>query len=133
MDMKLVAVKGAAGKYGRADKPDTGPWGHLKEGWRGIIFDRDHPDTDCQFELTKPDDRFKLVHVQTRTLFGLDATKHSGGINEQFYLKPDENNRGAYESPVIYEGNLNGALQGVVEYVNDEGKYFSCAFAVEVL
>jgi hypothetical protein len=127
--MKTVAIKGPGGKYGRADASGTGPWGHI--GWRGIKWDGDEPTADYQFELTQPDDRFKFVHIATRGLLGVDATKFSGSVGEQFYLKPDENDRGAYESPVVYEGNLTGFLEGVVEYA--DGKYPSCAFAVEVL
>jgi hypothetical protein len=131
MDTVLVAIKGPGGKYARADEPNTGPWGHIGAGWRGIKWDREKPSIECQFEMSKPDDRFKLVHVETRGLFGIDATKYSGDIGQQFYLKPDEQDRGSYESPVIYEGNLVGVLQGVVEY--EDGGYYSCAFAVEVL
>jgi len=131
METVIVAIKGPAGKYARADKPNTGPWADLGEGWRGLLFDRDAATEDCQFEMSKPDDRFKFVHVGTRGLFGLDATKYSGDIGAQFYLKPNENDRGEYESPVVYEGNRLGVLQGVVEY--SDGGYYSCAFAVEVV
>jgi hypothetical protein len=134
MDTKIVAIKGPGGKYGRADAPNTGPWGGLGAGWRGLVWDGDAPHNDnYRFELTQPDKRHKLVNVATRGLFGVDAT--SAHIAQQFYLKPDENDRGWAESPVVYDGNVSGVVFGVVEFDQDAalGRFVSCAFAVEVL
>lgn len=133
MDTKIVAIKGPGGKYGRADAPNTGPWGGLNKGWRGLIWDGNSPDDAYRFELTQPDAKHKIVHVQTRGLFGIDPT--NAHIAEQFYLKPDENDRGWGESPVVYDGNVSGVISGQVEYDVDPtlGKFVSCAFAVEVL
>lgn len=80
--------------------------------------------------MSKPDTHFGLVPGVGGWL-GIDATKYSGNIGEQFYVTPDGRDRGPYESPVVYTGTLNGMLMGVVEY--SDGKYPSCAFAVEVL
>jgi hypothetical protein len=131
METKIVAVKGPAGLYGRILAADLGQG---LFGWYPVKFDCASPDDDCKFELTKPDDKFQLLHQKTDALFGADATGFSSDLTKQFYGKPGgPAARGAYESPVIYDGNLNGTLQGVVEYDSEVGKYFSCAFAVEVL
>lgn len=132
-NVTIVAVKGPGGKYGRPDAPNTGPWATLGRGWRGFVFDRDAPDDDCRLEMTKPDQRFQLRHAATGTLLGLDGTRFATSVGDQFYCKPEGEGRGGYEAPCIYEGNLNGGLQGVVEYDDERGKYYSCAFAVEVL
>lgn len=138
-DTKIVAIQGPGGKFGRMDAPNTGPWKDLNQGWRGLLWDRTTPDDDCKFELSKPDDRFKLVHVATRALLGLDNTKHvpavAGqlGLDFQFYGKPDEHDRGEYECISVYESPRTGMAVGFVEYQNDEGKYPSCDFAVVTL
>jgi len=135
MDSKLVAIKGPAGKYARADEPNTGPFGSLNRGWRGLIWDgADRNDARYQFQLTKPDAYFQLVHVQTGDLFGIDATQFSGDIGAQFYLKPAAEGRAGYESPSIYDGNQFGALTGQVEYSDPSvGKFVSCAFVMDVI
>lgn len=131
METQIVALRGPGGKFGRADVPSTGPW--AREGWRGMIWDGVTPDAEYRFELTKPDAKHKLVHVQTRGLFGADPTINH--IAQQFYLKPDEHDRGWGESPVIYEGNVSGVIAGWVEFDVEPslGKFVSCGFAVEVL
>jgi hypothetical protein len=140
METKVVCVKGPAGKYARADEPNTGIWGGLVDdagnprNWRGVIWDgTDRNDPRYHFELSKPDARFAFVHIDTRCFLGLDATKHSTDLGTQFYLKPEGETRGGYESPVVYDGNLSGVLSGQVEYDDAQGKYVSCAFAVDVL
>lgn len=134
MDTKIVALRGPGGKFGRPDAPNTGPWGHLNQGWRGLVWDGDAVVNDnYKFELSKPDAKHKLVNLTTRGLFGADPT--NSHLAEQFYLKPDEHDRGWGESPVIYEGNISGVVAGWVEFDVDPalGKFVSCGFAVEVL
>jgi hypothetical protein len=130
METQIVAIKGPGGKYGRPDAPNTGPWGHLGTGWRAVRFDRATPDADCRFELSKPDDKHKLVNVSTRGLFSVDPT--AAHIEEQFNIKPSETDRGWSESPVVYDGNLFGQLTGQVEFTQDAalGRFVSCAFVV---
>jgi hypothetical protein len=133
METQIVVVKGPGGKYGRPSDPNTGPWGYLNKGWRAMKFDRDTPDDSCKFELTKPDQKHQLLHVQTRGLFSVDPT--AAHIEEQFNLTPAGNDRGWSESPIIYKGNLFGVLTGQVEFDHDPvlGKFVSCAFVVEIL
>lgn len=133
MDTKIVVLKGPGGKYGRADNPNTGPWGYLGKGWRGMIWDVTNAAGADRFELTMPDKRHKLVHATNRGLLGVDATV--ANIAQQFYLTPPDHSRGWAESPIIYEGNVSGVLSGQVEYDHDPalGKFVSCAFAVEVV
>jgi hypothetical protein len=136
METKVVCVKGPAGMYARADEPNTGIWGGNQEGYRGVIWDgTDRNDARYHFEMTKPDNKFMLLHVESRCYLGIDATQYSGDIGRQFYLKPEAmTSPGGYESPVIYDGNLSGVLSGQVEYDDpDRGKYVSCAFTVDVL
>src|SRR5436190_16758274 len=75
MDTKIVALRGPGGKFGRPDGPNTGPWGHLNQGWRGMVWDGDSPSGDnYKFELSRPDTKHKLVNLATRGLFGADPT-----------------------------------------------------------
>lgn len=140
MDPKTVVIRGPAGKLARIDSSERGqgPFNWYPVRWDGT--NKNNP--SCQFEQTRPDTKFQLTHKTTRALFGADATSHAADtanpfdISKQFYGKPDDaGGRGWAESPCIYEGNLNGALQGVFEYKPDEGGFlgFSAAFAVEVL
>lgn len=128
-DALIVAIKGPGGKYGRADAPNTGPWGHLGTGWRGIVWDGTAPTAEYLFEATHPDADWQLVHRETRGLFGADATRYSGSLLSQFYLKPTLE-RGFCEVVSIYEGLREGFLLGVIEYA--DGRFPSCAVAIEV-
>lgn len=159
---QTVLIIGPAGKAGRPDEPNTGPWGGLKDdagkprGWRGVIWDgelqadgsvkSDNADKlgakapsadDYKFELTQPDDRHQLYHAGAAGFFGADATAFATKPgSDQFYIKPEVETRGGYEAPVIYEGNLTPKLlSGQVEYVDDQTKqpFVSCAFAIKVL
>lgn len=139
-DKQTVLIIGPAGKAGRPDKPNTGPWGSLNRGWHGIIWDGDpnNPTDKHKFELSKPDDRHQLYHAGADGFFGADATAFATKPgSDQFYIKPAAETRGGYEAPVIYEGNLTpGLLSGQVEYVADGGHgqpFVSCAFAIKVL
>lgn len=137
-ETKTVVLRGPAGKLARivAGELGQGPFGWYPIHWDGT----DPADEACHFVQTKPDARFKLQHKVTGALFGADATSHAADpahpfdISRQFYGKPDDD-RGWGESPCIYEGNLNGALQGVVEYEPNAGGFlgFSAAFAVEAV
>jgi hypothetical protein len=64
---------------------------------------------------------------------GADATKHSGSILDQFYYMPPGQAAGGYETWRVYEGTENGALLALIEYTNDEGRYFACGLAVELV
>jgi hypothetical protein len=125
MDSKVVAIQAFAGKFGRilAAESGKGPF-----GWYPVVFDRDTPDDDCKFDLTKPDDKFKAKHQKTGALLGLDATKFSASLTTQFYGKPNDD-RGGYESLSLYK-TPSGMIIGFIEYNNTEGKYPSCAFSV---
>jgi hypothetical protein len=153
-----VLIVGPAGKYGRPNKPNTGPWGDLKDeagkprNWRGVIWDgvKDgsgavvpspaNPKvsaSDYVFELSQPDDRHQLYHAGVDGFFGADATAFATSPGaDQFYIKPAAETRGGYEAPVVYEGNVTPKLlSGQVEYVANDGKgpaFVSCGFGVEV-
>jgi len=97
---EIGAIKGPGNKFGRVLAADfgMGPF-----GWYPIRFDRDTPDDDCWFKLTRPDARHQLQHTKIDGILGGDATEHSADIPRQFYLKPGSE-RGALESPlVIYD------------------------------
>lgn len=153
-----VAIVGPAGLYGRPDKPNTGPWGGLKDdagnprNWRGVIWDgvkgadgqinsNKNPkatSADYQFELSMPDGRHSLYHAGADGFFGADATANAVSPgSDQFYVKPAAETRGAFEAPVVYEGNVTPKLlSGQVEYVANDGAgpaFVSCGFGVEVL
>ncbi len=157
-----VLIIGTAGKAGRPDKPNTGPWKDLKDdagqprNWRGVIFDGavdQHGNltpgpakpgepapqaSDYAFELSQPDNRHQLYHAGVDGFFGADATAFAVSPgSDQFYVKPAAETRGAYESPVVYEGNVTSKLlSGQVEYLYNEGNGpagVSCGFSVVVL
>jgi hypothetical protein len=96
-DTETGAIKGPGNKYGRVLAASLGKG---LFGWYPILFDRDEPDDDCWFDLSKPDSRHQLRHAKIDGLLGADATEHSSSIPQQFYLKPG-NERGILESPVL--------------------------------
>lgn len=130
--MTVVVLRGPGGGYGRALGPNTGPWGHLGTGWRGLVWDTLDPGAADLFELTQPDQRHQLVHVPTRGLFGIDPTVVL--VSNQFYLTPPNHGRGWAESPVVYDNNVSGVIAGWVEFDHAAtlGKFVSCGFTVEV-
>jgi hypothetical protein len=82
----------------------------------------------------KVGNNYTFTSLAHNGLAGADATKHSGAIDQQFYYKPDGNtDAGGYETWRVYDGNENGALEAQIEYSNDEGKYFACPLAVEIV
>lgn len=124
MTTEIVAIKGPGNKFGRvvAEDASKGPF-----GWYPIRFDRDTPDDDCWFELSKPDSRHKLKHTKIDGLFGADATENSDSIPHQFYLKPG-NDRGILESPVIIYSPTSVLIVGFFEW--DDKIVAGPAFAV---
>ncbi len=136
IDGKLVILRGPAGKLARPDMPNTGTWGSLGAGWRGIIWSDAHStDPGTRHRAVKlPSGRYLFTSETHNGLMGADATKHSGAIDQQFYYKPDGNpDAGGYEQWRVYDGNENGAIEAQIEYSNDEGRYFACPLAVEVV
>ncbi len=135
IDGKLVILRGPAGKLASPDAPNTGTWGGLGQGWRGVSWlDAHSPSDSAQHRAVKlPSGRYTFTSA-TNGLLGCDATKHSGDLTQQFYYKPDGNtDAGGYEQWRVYDGNENGAIEAQIEYDNSEGKYFSAALAVEVV
>jgi hypothetical protein len=132
IDGKLVILRGPAGRLARPDAPNTGPWASLGNGWRGMLFDAT---AQSQHRATKlANGRYTFTNIDHECLAGADATVHSGNILAQFYYKPSGNTlSGGYEEWRCYDGNENGAIEAQIEYDNDEGRYFSCPVAVEVV
>jgi hypothetical protein len=136
LDGKIVILRGPAGRLASPDEPNTGTWADLKQGWRGVAWMTAHSGDayDCRHRAVKVGQNYLFVSLAHNGLAGADATKHSGAIDQQFYYKPDNNpDAGGYETWRVYDGNENGALEAQIEYVNDEGRYFSCPLAVEVV
>lgn len=135
LDGKLVLLRGPAGKLASPDAPNTGTWASLGAGWRGVTWADPHsPAPATQHRAVKVGTNYLFVSVAHNGLLGADATKHSGAIDQQFYYKPDGNpDAGGYETWRVYDGNENGAIEAQIEYSNDEGRYFSCPLAVEVV
>ncbi len=136
IDGKLVILRGPAGLLAFPDAPNTGPWGGLGAGWRGFLWaDAHSTDPACRHKAMKaPDGNYTFTNQQTNGLAGADATKHTGDILSQFYYMPDGNpDAGGYETWRVYDGNENGAIQAQIEYSNNEGRYFACSLAVEVV
>lgn len=136
----IGVVRGPGGKLGRPDEKNTGPWAHEPGGWRGFIFDGGNDKKgDERYHFVRPAAvQDALVSKQTGAVAGCDATEHSGGLNKQFYLKPDgQTGQGWAERWQFYTGNKNGAIQAQVEYGpgygGDDGPFFSYPLAFEVL
>jgi hypothetical protein len=140
-DTSTVTCGGPQGKLARIDPAEAGkgPFGWYPIHWDGV----DPNDPNCRWVQTKPDTKFKLAHQSTGAMLGADPTLfgadpvHPFDISKQFYGKPGDHpdGRGAYESVSIYDGNLNKALQGVIEFTPDAGGFlgFSAAFTVTVV
>ncbi len=135
IDGKLVILRGPAGKLASPDAPNTGTWASLGAGWRGVAWlDVHSPSDSARHHVKKQPDGNYTFTSHVSGLLGADATKHSGAIDQQFYYKPDGNpDAGGYETWRVYDGNENGAIEAQIEYSNDEGRYFSCPLAVEVV
>lgn len=134
IDGKTVVLRGPAGRLGRPDAINTGPWASLGTGWRGIIWDGDDPkDTRYHHTAHQVNGGNYTYTNSSGGLAGADATKYSGGINQQFYYKPDGDiDAGGYETWCTYDGNENGAIEAQIEYT-DPAPFFSCPMAVEVV
>lgn len=105
---EIGAIKGPGNKFGRVLAADQGKG---MFGWYPIRFDRDAPDDDCWFELSKPDSRHQLRHTKVDGVLGADSTEHSGDIPHQFYLKPGSD-RGILESPVLVYDPASALIVG---------------------
>jgi len=112
MTPEIGAIKGPGNKFGRVQQEDAGlgPF-----GWYPVRFDRDSPDDDCWFELTKPDSRHQLKHTKVDGILGADATEHSDSIPHEFYLKPGSD-RGILESPTLEYSPTSALVRGVFEW-----------------
>ncbi len=135
IDGKLVILRGPAGKLASPDAPNTGTWGGLGQGWRGVAWVGAHSsDTNARHRAFKlPSGRYTFTSA-TNGLLGCDATKHSGDLTQQCYYKPDGNtDAGGYEQWRVYDGNESGAIEAQIEYDNSEGKYFGYPLAIEVV
>lgn len=132
---KIVILRGPAGKLASPDAPNTGTWGSLGAGWRGIAWVDPHVTASAtHHRAAKVGNNYTFTSLAHNGLAGADATKHSGAIDQQFYYKPDGNtDAGGYETWRVYDGNENGALEAQIEYSNDEGRYFACRLAVEIV
>lgn len=134
IDGKTVILRGPAGKLAHPDAPNTGPWASLNKGWRGFLWAAPHDASPVlHHKATKTPDGNYTFTGEHGGFAGADATKHSGDILSQFYYMPPGQAAGGYETWRVYEGTENGALLALVEYVNDEGRYFACGLAVEVV
>ncbi len=136
IDGKLVILRGPAGKLASPDAPNTGTWGGLGQGWRGVAW-LDAHDASAAREhhaVKLPNGNYVFRSIAHDGLLGCDATKHSGDLTQQGYYKPDGNaDAGGYEQWRVYDGNENGAIEAQIEYDNDEGRYFGYPLAVEVV
>lgn len=137
----IGAIRGPGGKLGRPDEKGTGIWNQGTSGSRGLVFDggNDKKGTDDRYSfIRRGDTPNSLVSKQTGGIVGCDSTANSGGLNKQFYIKPDgDTGQGWAETFQFYDGNANGAIQAVVEYApgsgGDDGPFFSYPFAFEVI
>lgn len=87
-------------------------------GWYAIAFDRETPDDDCWWTLTKPDARHQLIHTKVPVLFGGDQKEAEDFI---FYGKPTNlpNARGILESPILMnDPTKSGLVIGVITWPN---------------
>jgi len=80
-------------------------------GWYEVLFDRETPDDDSWWKLTKPDTRHALEHTKIPCLLGADQLKAEDSM---FYGKPTNlpNARGILESPVLIKDPASNLLIG---------------------
>lgn len=112
METEVGAIKGPGNKFGRVLAADRGKG---LFGWYPIRWDRDTPDDDCWFELSKPDERHQLRHTKVDGLFGADATENSSDLTKEFYLKPG-NDRGILEMPVLIYDPVSELIVGYLTW-----------------
>jgi hypothetical protein len=135
----IVVLRGLRGKLGRPDEKNTGPWAAVGAGWRGLIWDgTDKADARYHHVVTEVGDDYVIAHQANGGAFGIDGTQFSGDVGQQFYYKPDGDTAAGFAETIrIYDGNANGALQGQVEYApgsgGDDGAFFGCSVAIEVV
>lgn len=141
IDGKIVRLRGAGGLSIAPDAPNTGTWGGLNQGWRGVRYVGES-DPAARLRARKlPNGRYTFTSETTNGLAGADATSYSAAIDKQGYFKPDGNtDAGDYEQWRVYDGNENGAIEAQIEHVTDghhaDGagrKFFAFPLAVELV
>lgn len=141
IDGKIVRLRGAGGKAIAPDAPNTGTWGGLNAGWRGVRYVGEG-DPAARLRAKKlPNGRYTFTNEQTGGVVGADGTQYSGAIDKQGYFKPDGNtDAGEYEQWRVYDGNENGAIEAQIEHVTDDShadgagrKYFAFPLSVELV
>ena len=117
-----AGLLGPAGKYGRIDKKEP-----VKPGAHPIIhWDRDTDGSDELFELTKPDGKWTIRHVNADVIMnGAPKWECGTDLNRQFETRnPDQ--RGHDESWSIY--NMpDGRIVAYVEHETADGRKYTSA------
>lgn len=141
IDGKIVVLRGTAGMLVSPDAPNTGTWGHLGQGWRGIVY-RASDSSGTQHRAEKlPNGRYSFLNVEHNGYLGADGGQYSPALDKQGYYMPDgRQGPGDLEQWRVYDGNENGALEAQIEQATDGQspagagrKFFVFALAVEVV
>lgn len=129
---QTIGILSFAGKYARIDSSEKG---RGMFGGYPIHFDRDSIGPDESFELSKPDDRYQIRHLNTDVILGADATQYSDDLCAQFYTSGGAvTSRGPYESWTVVRLRPGGTIVALIEYEQDGKDYTSADVnLVEVL
>lgn len=119
---EVGAIRSLAGKFGRLLEEDKGK---ALFGYYALRFDRDSPDDDCWWTLTKPDTRYMLAHTKVHAILGADGTEHGDKTPVEpdqayarlFYGKPGgQDARGILEAPVLIYDPASSLIVGYVTW-----------------
>ncbi len=80
-------------------------------GFHQVLFDRETPDDDCKWILSKPDSRYAIEHTKIPILAGADQKEAEDPF---WYGKPTNlpNARGILESPVLIKDPASNLIVG---------------------
>ncbi len=141
IDGKIVQLRGAGGLLIAPDAPNTGTWGSLNKGWRGVRYVGDGDAVARLIAAKLPNGRYTFTNEHTRGLAGADGGQYSPALDKQGYFKPDgDTDAGELEQWRVYDGNDNGAIEAQIEQETDAlhpsgagKKFFVFPLTVEVL
>lgn len=141
IDGKTIQLRGAGGRLVAPDAPNTGTWGSLNEGWRGVRYVGEGDSAAYLRAAKLPSGRYTFTNLSTNGLAGADGGQYSPALDKQGYFKPDgDTEAGDLEQWRVYDGNENGAIEAQVEQVTDEKhpsgagrKFFAFPLSVEIV
>lgn len=141
IDGKIVQLRGAGGRLVAPDAPNTGTWGGLNKGWRGVRYVGDGDGAARMRARKLSSGRYTFTSEGTNGLAGADGGQYSPALDKQGYFKPDgDTDAGELEQWRVYDGNENGAIEAQIEQTTDQNhpagagrKFFVFPLTVEIV